>query len=130
MQTFHLSQPASLEAALAAARAHGTKFIAGGTDLMQLLKDNVEAPTGLVDLERVGLSSIHADASGLRLGAMARMSDVAATSGGAQWLACNCSGSGSFCFAAGAQHGHDRRQSVAADAMWLFPRYWFRLQQA
>jgi xanthine dehydrogenase YagS FAD-binding subunit len=45
---------------------------------MQLLKDNVEAPTELVDLERVGLSSIQADASGLRLGAMARMSDVAA----------------------------------------------------
>jgi CO/xanthine dehydrogenase FAD-binding subunit len=35
MQTFHLSQPASLEAALAAARAHGAKFFAGGTDLMQ-----------------------------------------------------------------------------------------------
>ena len=32
------------------------KFIAGGTDLMQLLKDNVETPAQLVDLERVGLS--------------------------------------------------------------------------
>jgi xanthine dehydrogenase YagS FAD-binding subunit len=45
---------------------------------MQLLKDNVEAPTELVDLEQVGPSIIEADASGLRLGAMARMSDVAA----------------------------------------------------
>src|SRR5690242_9441912 len=78
MQAFHLSQPASLNVALAAARAQGAKFIAGGTDLMQLLKDNVEAPTELVDLEQVGLSSIEADASGLRMGAMARMSDVGA----------------------------------------------------
>ena len=78
MQAFHLSQPVSLDAAVAAASASGAKFIAGGTDLMQLLKDNVEAPTDLVDLEHVGLSGIQADGSGLRLEAMARMSDVAA----------------------------------------------------
>src|SRR6476619_846416 len=78
MQTFHLSQPASLDAALAAAREHGVKFIAGGTDLMQLLKDNIESPTELIDLEHVDLSSIQADAQELRLRAMARMSDVAA----------------------------------------------------
>jgi xanthine dehydrogenase YagS FAD-binding subunit len=78
MQTFHLSQPASLDAALAAAREQGAKLIAGGTDLMQLLKDNIESPTKLVDLEHVDLSSIQVDASELRLGAMARMSDVAA----------------------------------------------------
>jgi CO/xanthine dehydrogenase FAD-binding subunit len=45
---------------------------------MQLLKDNVEAPTELVDLEGVGLSAIRVDAASLRLEAMARMSDVAA----------------------------------------------------
>jgi xanthine dehydrogenase YagS FAD-binding subunit len=78
MQAFHLSQPTSLDAALAAARAQGAKLIAGGTDLMQLLKDNVEAPTELVDLEHLGLASIRADGSELRLGAMARMADVAA----------------------------------------------------
>jgi xanthine dehydrogenase YagS FAD-binding subunit len=78
MQAFHLTQPASLDAALAAAHARDAKFIAGGTDLMQLLKDNVEAPTQLVDLEHVGLSRIQVDGAGLRLEAMARMSDVAA----------------------------------------------------
>jgi xanthine dehydrogenase YagS FAD-binding subunit len=78
MQAFHLSQPTSLDAALTAAGAHGAKFIAGGTDLMQLLKDNVEAPTQVVDLEHVGLSRIQVDSTGLRLEAMARMSDVAA----------------------------------------------------
>jgi xanthine dehydrogenase YagS FAD-binding subunit len=78
MQAFQLSQPTALDDALAAARADGAKFIAGGSDLMQLMKDNVEAPTKLVDLEGVGLSGIHVSASGLRLEAMARMSDVAA----------------------------------------------------
>lgn len=78
MQAFDLSRPDSIDAAAAAARAPGAKFIAGGTDLMQLMKDNVEAPTQLVDLENLGLSGIRIDASGLRLEAMARMSDVAA----------------------------------------------------
>ena len=78
MQAFHLAQPKSLDAALAAANARDARFIAGGTDLMQLMKDNVEAVTQLVDLEHVGLSRIQVERSGLRLEAMARMSDVAA----------------------------------------------------
>src|SRR5215472_4356881 len=78
MQAFQLTRPASLEAALAAAQAQRTKFIAGGTDLMQLLKDNVEAPMQLVDIERVGPSSIVVGSDGLRLEALARMGSVAA----------------------------------------------------
>jgi xanthine dehydrogenase YagS FAD-binding subunit len=78
MQAFDLLQPKSLDSALAELRGADTKFIAGGTDLMQLLKDNVEAPSRLIDLENLGLSDITADASALRLEAMARMSDVAA----------------------------------------------------
>jgi xanthine dehydrogenase YagS FAD-binding subunit len=88
MQAFYLAQPTMLLDALAMANSPDTKFIAGGTDLMQLLKDNVEAPAQLVDLERIGLADIQADASGLRLEAMARMSDVAAHSKvRAQWPA-------------------------------------------
>jgi xanthine dehydrogenase YagS FAD-binding subunit len=45
---------------------------------MQLIKDNVEAPDNLIDLEQLKLTGIRADANGLRLEAMARMSDVAA----------------------------------------------------
>lgn len=78
MQPFTLSQPASLDAALAAARGDNTKFIAGGTDLMQLLKDNVETPTRLVDLDGVNLSRIDVTSSHLRIEPMAHMSDVAA----------------------------------------------------
>lgn len=78
MQAFTLVQPGSADAAITAAQTQGSKYIAGGSDLMQLLKDNVESPTQLVDLDGVGLSGIHADAKGLRLGATASMSDVAA----------------------------------------------------
>ncbi len=77
MQAFSLHRPRSAADAVAAAQSQGSKYIAGGSDLMQLMKDNVEAPTRLVDLEHVGLTGIHSDSKGLRLEAMARMSDVA-----------------------------------------------------
>ncbi len=78
MQAFSLSQPASIDAATEAARNGGTKYIAGGTDLLQLMKDDVETPTRLIDLEALPLSGIRVGPEGLRLEAMARMSDVAA----------------------------------------------------
>ena len=51
MQAFNLLQPGAIDDAIAAAQAHGTKYIAGGSDLMQLMKDNVEVPTQLVTAE-------------------------------------------------------------------------------
>ncbi len=77
MQEFNLVQPGSAQEAVTAASAQGAKYIAGGTDLLQLMKDNVEAPSQLVDLEPLSLSDIDVDNDGLKLGAMARMSDVA-----------------------------------------------------
>ena len=78
MQSFSLIRPDGLEGALAAARANGAAYIAGGTDLMQLLKDNVASPQTLVDLEPLDLTTIEAKPEGLRLGALATMSAVAA----------------------------------------------------
>lgn len=78
MQAFNLLRPDSLDVALAAAQGDSTKFIAGGTDLMQLMKDNVESPSRLIDLDGLGLSRIEVTESRLRIEALARMSDVAA----------------------------------------------------
>src|SRR5690349_4692965 len=78
MQSFTLTQPDSLDAALAAGRADGAAYIAGGTDLMQLMKNNVAAPRTLVDLEPLRLDAIEAGPQGLRLGALATMAAVAA----------------------------------------------------
>jgi len=78
MQAFTLTQPRDTQAAIAAAAQAGSKYIAGGTDLLQLAKDNVETPERLVDLEVLNASRIHAGSDRLRLEPLARMSDVAA----------------------------------------------------
>ncbi len=78
MQAFTLARAKDIESALAAAKADRAKFIAGGTDLMQLGKDNVETPTTLVDLDGLKLDDIIVRDGTLRIGALARMSDVAA----------------------------------------------------
>jgi xanthine dehydrogenase YagS FAD-binding subunit len=58
--------------------AQGCKFLAGGTNLVDLMKNGVEKPAALIDLNRVALASIEPlPEGGLRLGAMARNSDTA-----------------------------------------------------
>lgn len=78
MQAFTLTHPSDAKTAVAAASQAGAKYIAGGTDLLQLAKDNVETPTRLVDLEALGIAGIRPGANGLHLEPLARMSDVAA----------------------------------------------------
>lgn len=77
MQPFTLSAPGDLDAVLAAATAGGTKYIAGGTDLVQLMKDGVESPDHLVDLAGLPFERIEFGDDGARLGALVRMSDAA-----------------------------------------------------
>src|SRR5947209_13397221 len=61
-----------------AAQEPGTEFLAGGTDMLQLLKDDVRRPSHLLDIGGLeGLDGINISPDGLRLGALARMSDVA-----------------------------------------------------
>jgi xanthine dehydrogenase YagS FAD-binding subunit len=56
----------------------GGKFLAGGTNLVDLMKSGVETPATLIDLNRVALAAIEPlPTGGLRLGAMARNSDTA-----------------------------------------------------
>ena len=54
------------EAALSAQRVPGAKFIAGGTDLLDLMKLEIETPTHLIDVNGLGLDKIEVtDAGGL-----------------------------------------------------------------
>ena len=53
------------------------KFIAGGTNLIDLMKENVEQPDRLIDVTRLELARIEERAGGIRLGAGARNSDTA-----------------------------------------------------
>jgi xanthine dehydrogenase YagS FAD-binding subunit len=63
------------------ARTPGAKFIAGGTNLLDLMKLEIETPTHLVDINGLGLDRIEATLDGgLRLGALVRNTDLAADS--------------------------------------------------
>ena len=67
------------QAAAAVARHPGAKFIAGGTNLLDLMKLQIEAPTHLVDVNRLALDTIAPTADGgLRIGALVRNTDLAA----------------------------------------------------
>jgi xanthine dehydrogenase YagS FAD-binding subunit len=67
------------EAAAAAARVPGAKFIAGGTNLLDLMKLQIETPQHLIDVNRLALDKIEATPEGgLRIGALVRNTDLAA----------------------------------------------------
>jgi xanthine dehydrogenase YagS FAD-binding subunit len=81
MHSFTLSRATGAPEAIAAhARDPRLAFIAGGTDLIGLMKDRVVFPERLLDINGLpGMSRIEAlSDGGLRIGALARMSDVAA----------------------------------------------------
>jgi len=66
------------EAAAAAARTPGTRFIAGGTNLLDLMKLEIETPAHLVDVNGLGLDRIEpTPEGGLRVGALVRNTDLA-----------------------------------------------------
>jgi len=66
------------EAAAAAARVPGARFIAGGTNLLDLMKLEIETPPHLVDVNGLGLDKIEPTREGgLRLGALVRNTDLA-----------------------------------------------------
>ena len=67
------------DAAAAAAAKPGAKFIAGGTNLLDLMKLEIETPLHLIDVNGLGLDRIEAtQAGGLRIGALVRNTDIAA----------------------------------------------------
>ncbi len=80
MKSVTYEQAASPEAAAAAAAAKpGAKFIAGGTNLLDLMKLQIETPLHLIDITRLGLDKTEPTADGgVRIGAMVRNSDLAA----------------------------------------------------
>ncbi|QGZ39561.1 xanthine dehydrogenase YagS FAD-binding subunit [Pseudoduganella flava] len=67
------------EAAAAVARVPGARFIAGGTNLLDLMKLEIETPPHLVDVNGLQLDKIEATRDGgLRVGALVRNTDLAA----------------------------------------------------
>jgi xanthine dehydrogenase YagS FAD-binding subunit len=79
MKAFTYQRADSTGHAATAALQPGTKIIAGGTNLLDLMKLQVETPSNLVDINRLPLDKIDETADGgLRIGALVRNSDLAA----------------------------------------------------
>ncbi|MEU3955744.1 FAD binding domain-containing protein, partial [Streptomyces achromogenes] len=80
MNGFGYLRPATLQEAAEACAAHpGARYLAGGTNLVDLVKLGVEQPTLLIDVGRLPLDTIEELPDGsLRVGATVRNSDLAA----------------------------------------------------
>lgn len=79
MNSFDYVRPATIAEAVAAASVPGAAYLAGGTNLLDLMKGGATRPSRLVDITRLGdLAGITALADGsMRIGALARNADVA-----------------------------------------------------
>jgi xanthine dehydrogenase YagS FAD-binding subunit len=79
MRLFQYERVATPEAAVANCDSADTRFIAGGTNLLDLMKLQVETPAKLVDITRLDLDQIEdAEDGGLLIGALVLNSDLAA----------------------------------------------------
>lgn len=79
MRAFTYERATGSGAAVAAAARAGAKFISGGTNLLDLMKLEIEQPTHLVDISRLPLKDIEElPEGGLRIGAQVSNSDLAA----------------------------------------------------
>jgi xanthine dehydrogenase YagS FAD-binding subunit len=80
MKSFSFTRATDAKDAISAVSSrHHAKFVAGGTNLLDLMKLQVEAPAALVDINHIGLDSVaEMPDGGLRIGALVRNSDLAA----------------------------------------------------
>ena len=77
MRPFAYAAPATVEQAASLLEAEGSEALAGGTDLLSLLKDDVERVDRLVALRGVaGLSGIEVEGGALRIGAMTTLQEL------------------------------------------------------
>jgi xanthine dehydrogenase YagS FAD-binding subunit len=77
MKPFAYIRASTVPDAVSGIAQPGTKFLGGGTNLIDLMRMEVEGPARLVDITRIPLASVEEHEGGVRIGAMARNSDVA-----------------------------------------------------
>jgi xanthine dehydrogenase YagS FAD-binding subunit len=79
MKPFTYERASTPREAAIAARTSGAKFIAGGTNLLDLMKLEIETPTHIIDVNGLALDRIETtEDGGLRIGALVRNTDLAA----------------------------------------------------
>jgi xanthine dehydrogenase YagS FAD-binding subunit len=78
MNTFTYQRAEASDRAIRSASAHGAKFLAGGTNLVDLMKYGVESPSALVDINHLDLARVTQNPDGrVTIGALVRNSDLA-----------------------------------------------------
>jgi xanthine dehydrogenase YagS FAD-binding subunit len=78
MNPFRFAQATDADTAVATLSGDRTmRYIAGGTNIIDLMKDDVEKPSVLLDITHLPMRAIEASPAGIRLGALATMADVA-----------------------------------------------------
>ncbi|MEP6849220.1 MAG: xanthine dehydrogenase family protein subunit M [Acidobacteriota bacterium] len=78
MQPFKYTRAADPGVAVAAViGSSGARFIAGGTNLLDLMKEGVTSPSELVDVTWLNLTQIRSTAAGISIGALAKNADTA-----------------------------------------------------
>jgi xanthine dehydrogenase YagS FAD-binding subunit len=78
MEPFKFIKAQDNTGAILAVSAGGAKFIAGGTNMVDLMKLNIERPTELIDISRLKLDQVETLANGYtRIGALVKNSDLA-----------------------------------------------------
>jgi xanthine dehydrogenase YagS FAD-binding subunit len=87
----------------------GGRYIAGGTTLIDLMREEVERPERLIDINALPIGGIRVEGSDLVIGALARMSEVAAHPDTLRLQPLIAETLIEGRVAAVAQHGHDRR---------------------
>ena len=60
MNPFSYERASTADAAIHAGMPRGAKFLGGGTNLVDLMKDGAERPTALVDVNHIGLDRVEA----------------------------------------------------------------------
>ncbi len=77
MNNFGYLRAGDVAEAVRAGQAPAVRFLAGGTNLLDLIKYEVEQPAALIDINRLPLRTIEAHEGGLRLGALATNAETA-----------------------------------------------------
>ena len=77
MRPFAYAQPNEVSEVVALAGSHrGAQIVAGGTDILNLMRDEVESPEVLIDINRLALSGIAERGALIEIGALTRMRDA------------------------------------------------------
>src|SRR6188508_3435927 len=78
MRPFKYSKASDLNSAVRMlAKNPHAKFLAGGTNILDLMKEDVERPNELIDVTRLKLAEIKEAAGGVSIGALATNTDTA-----------------------------------------------------